>query len=292
MAALNPFHSHSNASLASYAQQSRRRAFTPAPGHSGFGTSASHHQRSNGGMAGYLDPAQVNLGPEKLHTRQHGKRRSETPEIGQSQAQQYGASLRRPQSAQVRGSSGSEQSSRSGSNMRGMKVRALKERRSFFKNGRVFKALWTQPSERNNPFTETLRFVVLRAHTHYSICLAIHSYGNKATTARNVRPREHLVIYSGDNPPELVEGESEAVLARPPIQITLDPSADPLRPTSRLAISKLHTVEHNVPVAIIGKIAPHDVNRLRQYSAEALGAAPPSTTDSLHDLDEEDEQEE
>src|SRR5260221_87261 len=91
---------------------------------------------------------------------------------------------------------------------------------------------------------------------------AIHSYGKKATTARNVRPREHLVIYSGDNPPELVEGESEAVLARPPIQITLDPSADPLRPTSRLAISKLHTVEHNVPVAVIGKIAPHDVTRL------------------------------
>src|ERR1700753_3086162 len=118
---------------------------------------------------------------------------------------------------------------------------------------------------------------------------AIHSYGNKGTTARHARPREHLLIYSGDSPPKLVDGESEVVLEKPPIKVTLDPSADPLRPTSRLAISKLHTVEHNVPVAVIGKIAPRDVGRLRQYSAEALGVAAP-IADPLDDLAEEDEE--
>jgi hypothetical protein len=48
-------------------------------------------------------------------------------------------SLRRPQSAQDRGSSRLEHtsSSRSGSNMRGMKVQRQKDWRSFFKLGRV-----------------------------------------------------------------------------------------------------------------------------------------------------------
>jgi hypothetical protein len=50
-------------------------------------------------------------------------------------------------------------------------------------------------------------------------------------------------------------------------------------------------VEHNVPVAIIGKIAPRDVDRLRQYSGQALGLNPPGVEDALDDLAEEEEEE-
>jgi hypothetical protein len=205
-----------------------------------------------------------------------------------------------------------------------MKVQKQRDWRSFFKSGRVcvseqtlryaqriqvFKAVWTQTAEQNNPFTETLRFVVIRPYKHYSICLyvnqslywviqylthyrAIHTYGNKGTTARHARAREHLVIYTGDKQPDLVEGESEVVLERPPIKVTLDPKAEALRPASRLALSKMHTVEHNIPVALIGKIAPRDVERVRQYSAEALGVVAPTGGGSLDDLAEEDEEEE
>jgi hypothetical protein len=114
---------------------------------------------------------------------------------------------------------------------------------------------------------------------------AIHTYGNRGTTARHARAREHLVIYSGEKVPELLQGESEVVLQKPPIKVTLDPTAKPLRPASRLALAKLHTVEHSVPVSIMGKIAPSDVYRLRQYSAEALGVP------VLADLAEDDEEE-
>jgi hypothetical protein len=51
-------------------------------------------------------------------------------------------------------------------------------------------------------------------------------------------------------------------------------------------------VEHNVPVAIIGKIAPRDVERLRQYSAQALGVNPLGVEGALDDLAEEEEDEE
>ena len=80
------------------------------------------------------------------------------------------------------------------------------------------------------------------------------------------------------------------VLEKTPIRITLDSSAEPLRYASRLALAKLHTVEHNIPVALIGKIAPRDVERLKQYSAEALGIVTPADGGSLEGVAEEDEQ--
>jgi hypothetical protein len=121
---LNPFRT----SPASYARNSGRRANTPAVGHSEYGHYAS--QQGTGGSSRYLTPAQV--------PGQSGKRRSQTPVIGHSQPQQYAASLCRPQSAQSWSSArSSEHSSRSGSNMRGMKVQKQKDWRGFFKAGRV-----------------------------------------------------------------------------------------------------------------------------------------------------------
>jgi hypothetical protein len=127
---LNPFRSQIGTSPASYARHSGRRANTPAVGHSEYGHYASDHQQATGCSSGYLTPPQV--------PGQSGKRRSQTPAIGHSQPQQYASSLRRPQSAQDRSSArSSEHSSRSGSNMRGMKVQRQKDQRGFFKAGRV-----------------------------------------------------------------------------------------------------------------------------------------------------------
>jgi hypothetical protein len=87
-----------------------------------------------------------------------------------------------------------------------------------------------------------------------------------------------------------VEGESEVVLEKPPVRVYLDPKAEALREASRLALSKLHTVGHDVPVALIGKIASRDVDRIRQYAAKALGVVS-SIDGGLDDLAEEDEEE-
>jgi hypothetical protein len=127
----------------------------------------------------------------------------------------------------------------------------------------------------------SISFCITQCLTYFR---AIHTYGNKGTTARHARAQEHLVIYSGEEVPELVQGESEVVLQKDPIRVTLDPTAKPLRPASRLSLAKLHTVEHSVPVSIIGKIAPSEVYRLRQYSAEALRIP------LLADLAEDDEE--
>jgi hypothetical protein len=152
---------------------------------------------------------------------------------------------------------------------------------------------------------------VLRPHKLHSICLyvnqslheviqylthfrAIHTYQNKGTTARHVRPRDHVVIYTGRQPPELVDGEDEVILSRTPIKVTLDPKGEALLPTSRLNLSKLHTVEHNISVSMIGKILPRDVDKLRQYCVEVQGlfSSADRASQSLHDVDEGEEEEE
>jgi len=152
-------------------------------------------------------------------------------------------------------------------------------------------ARWIQATEGDNMFTEFVMFVVFRPGKHSSNCMAIHTYGDRGTTARHARARDHLVIYSGEKPPELVEGESKAVLDKPPIRVTLDPGVMHLRSASRLSHSKPQSVEHTLPVARIGKVAPRDVEKLRQYAAEALGFKAPKDGGLLVDLAEEDEEE-
>jgi hypothetical protein len=48
-------------------------------------------------------------------------------------------------------------------------------------------------------------------------------------------------------------------------------------------------VDYTVPAARIGRISPRDVERLRQYAAEALGVITPKDGELLVDLAEEDE---
>jgi hypothetical protein len=120
---------------------------------------------------------------------------------------------------------------------------------------------------------------------------AIHTYQNRGTTAPHARPRDHLVIYTGEEEPELVEGESEVVRHRKPIQVALDPNApnaEALLPASRLNLSKLHTIEHNIPVTRLGKITPRDIERLRQYCG--LSSSTDRTSEALDDLDEDGEE--
>lgn len=115
---------------------------------------------------------------------------------------------------------------------------------------------------------------------------AIHTYGGRGTTAVHARTRDHVVIYTGDRPPHLIDGESESIWNRRAIQVTLDAKGEPLLPASRLNVAKIHTIEHDVPVAKLGKITPRDVEKLRQYSGIS------SSTQGLDDFVVEDDEDE
>jgi hypothetical protein len=117
---------------------------------------------------------------------------------------------------------------------------------------------------------------------------AIHTYRNQATTAPSVRPRDHLIIHSTETAPSPVSGEDEVILKREPIRLRLSTDAEALKPTSRLNLSKMYTVEHNTPCAGIGRISTRDVERVRIYCAQVQGLAV-SVGESLEEVDEEDD---
>jgi hypothetical protein len=84
-----------------------------------------------------------------------------------------------------------------------------------------------------------------------------------------------------------VDGESEVVLSKPPIEVTIDPKGEALKPSSRLDLSKLHTIDYDIPVARLGKIAPRYVADLRHYCG--LGSTSQTLDDPVEDVEEEDE---
>jgi hypothetical protein len=110
------------------------RASTPAVGRLEYGFDTGGRQSAPGGSSGYLPP-QSTIGYGSLDIGQSSRRLSRTPAI--DQPQKYAAGLRRPQSALVRSSSRSSDSSKSESNVSGTRVQKQQDWRNFFKPGRV-----------------------------------------------------------------------------------------------------------------------------------------------------------
>lgn len=82
----------------------------------------------------------------------------------------------------------------------------------------------------------------------------ILTYQRQATNKPGVKREEHAIIYTGDSPPEPLPGESP--LEKLPIQMTPKSPREKLDPASRINYAKYYTVEHNVKVKFIGRLAP------------------------------------
>ena len=101
-----------------------------------------------------------------------------------------------------------------------------------------------------------------------SSCLCIHlttritnlifspilTYQRQGTGKSGVLSQDHAIIYTGNDIPPLMQGESDSSL-RGPIRVEPRTPRDKLDPASRLNYSKIYTVEHNVKVKFIGRIA-------------------------------------
>lgn len=86
-------------------------------------------------------------------------------------------------------------------------------------------------------------------------------------------------------------------MKRDPIKVSLDAKGEALLPTSRLSLSKVYTVEHNIPTYPVGKISSKDLDRVKLYCAEVqglfvTGGKGSQALPDLDDLEEEDEDEE
>ncbi|RFU30133.1 hypothetical protein B7463_g6191, partial [Scytalidium lignicola] len=152
----------------------------------------------------------------------------------------------------------------------------------FFKPGRVFMVLWSEPTSAPSEegsnysdivygekvFSEIRRFVVIRDGVGSCICCPIQTYGKRATTKPGARSQDHAAVFAVGEQPQLLQGED--LLHRDPFPIAVEDVNIKIDPASRLNFAKIYTVEHNVKVRNIGRIDKTHVQRLKDYFYEVV----------------------
>ncbi|KAG0647194.1 hypothetical protein D0Z07_7159 [Hyphodiscus hymeniophilus] len=97
------------------------------------------------------------------------------------------------------------------------------------------------------------RFVIVAADRGHCQCLPILTYQRQGATKYGINRDDHAIIYIGKPPPDEVSAEER--LTKTPIQMIPKSPRDKLEPKSRINYAKIYTVEHNVKVFFIGRIA-------------------------------------
>jgi hypothetical protein len=154
----------------------------------------------------------------------------------------------------------------------------------FFKIGRVFKTLWTEPAgsvpKDPNPnfytqvnfgelvYSKIRRFVVIREKTHSCLCLPLYTYGHRGTTKSDIRPQDHALVYDSRNGPQ--PGSAEEILEKEPFAIIVEDASERIDGMSRLNFAQVYTIQHNVKVAKVGRIAKDQLERLNDYFLKSI----------------------
>jgi hypothetical protein len=183
-------------------------------------------------------------------------------------------------------------------------------RKDFFKVGRVFLVLWSEPAGGasyvtgwqsgivlnhlgERVFSKVRRFVVIRQDDSYCNALPINTYGGQGVAKRGVKKSDHCIIWSSRPAPQPRQGPqtgTASTLNTPPQQrneevpkrgedkmrpmtIRVDPDnpTEHLDVMSRLNLAGVTTVQYNIKVKSFGMINQGSVRALRQQFTNVWG---------------------
>jgi hypothetical protein len=158
----------------------------------------------------------------------------------------------------------------------------------FYRCGRVFALLWTEPygetakrppnsresytsdpvsivRYRERVYSTIRRMVVVREGRGYSVCIQINTYSGKGLEKfhRLEDINAHSIIYKTGTEANWLPGEPRS--NKVPIMVSDVAEEHRLDPASRLCYSKPHTVEHNVRTMDIGVIRGSSWERVLEY---------------------------
>jgi hypothetical protein len=120
-------------------------------------------------------------------------------------------------------------------------------------------------------YTKIRRFVVIRERIHSCLCLPLYTYGGQGTTKSDVRSQDHALVYSSDQqaPPS---PSGDEVLEKEPFAIVVEDPTEQIDAMTRMNFSQVYTIQHNVKVAKVGRIAKDQLDRLNSYFVESITA--------------------
>ena len=93
---------------------------------------------------------------------------------------------------------------------------------------------------------------------------AINTYKHRGVAKWGVEPDRHAIVYLEGQVPFHAHGEPRMI--KDPLALRPDRPDEGLDRMSRLNFGKIHTVEHNVKVRPLGKIAASSMPRFRAYA--------------------------
>lgn len=156
----------------------------------------------------------------------------------------------------------------------------------FFRVGRVFNILWTEPAGGSDVlfgdrttalarssygmdgivYSKVRRFVVIREGSNYCSAVPIVTYARMGVAKPGVVKSEHAIVYTGKTPPQVFPEEQPGRGEHPilPVAIRVDPDnrCDNLHPASRLDFGKVYTVQHNLKVKAFGLVNQRSIEAL------------------------------
>jgi hypothetical protein len=154
------------------------------------------------------------------------------------------------------------------------KLELVTNPKGFFKKGRVFMTLWTEPKGFSaGTFIELARFVVIKSTSAFSICLRINTYSGQATTKHGVAADAHAAIIPVGG--AFVPHPRGEHLTKDLVAIKVENPSVTIDPMSRVNFTKPYSVEHNIMVRNIGRVNGESVGLLEKYLAESLGYTKP-----------------
>lgn len=119
-------------------------------------------------------------------------------------------------------------------------------------------------------YSQLRRFLVVEVKRGFVHAVPISTYNRRGTTKQGCIPSEHAIIYFPGTNPESVYLPGESRMEKDPIRIIPTDSSETMARESRVRFGKTFSIEMNVKVKDIGRVAPEDLSKLVSYWREYL----------------------
>ena len=158
--------------------------------------------------------------------------------------------------------------------------------KKFFVVGRVFAFLWHESAGEGYPgreghidqtttegrfgsrvFSHIRRMAVVKERHGYCVCIPIHTYGGQGLLKRGLDLRErqaHSIIQASNTKPAATKEEMK-FLVKKSISVIMDNEEQQLDRFSRVNFATPQTVDWNVKVMKVGKVAPESIQAFESY---------------------------
>lgn len=113
-------------------------------------------------------------------------------------------------------------------------------------------------------------FVVVRQKSRHCLCVPIYTYSHQATSKPGVNPEDHAPLVQEGSDVVYHPQEKQDRLKKRLLLVVEDPSTQ-WSPLSRINFGKVQSVEYNLKVRTIGRIAQECTVDLESSFREAVG---------------------